>query len=208
MTIVVLLALALAGPGCFSLGGSPGEVHEYDLRPVSAETHAAVAPVATPTTLEVEAFSVDEALDREGIFWRRGVETGAYATHRWARPPQEAVRDVLAAALRGALAPVVVAMEPKLADPDLVLRAHLSRCEEVDREDHWLGVVELRVILLRRDGVELLRRTYLEEERAQARNPLGVVEALDRALGRLARDVARDIRRSRGIEDEAAKADR
>ena len=54
-------------------------------------------------------------------------------------------------------------------------------------------VLELRVILVRRDGVELLRRTYVDEEGVRERNPLGVVAALDRALERIARKLASDI---------------
>jgi ABC-type uncharacterized transport system auxiliary subunit len=194
-----ILVGALGLAGCFSLGGSPEEKHEYDLRPV-AEDPLAVAPLGTTATIEVEPFGIDEAIDRDAIVWRRGAEVGSYATHRWARPPQRAVREGVAAALQAALGATSAATEPPLADSELVLRAHLARCEEVDDDGAWSGAIELRVTLARRDGVELLRRTYAETERASARNPLAVVLALDRALARIGRDIASDVARvGRGV---------
>lgn len=193
-----LRCLGLAGllAGC-SLTGAPPEVREYDL------LVRAGAPAATPAdadadapalALQVDTFDADPVLDRDGLVWRRGeVEVGAYSLHRWARRPQDAVRDQLASALRE-VPGLTVASDPPLADPDLVLLGHLARCEEVDRGDHWFGVLELRVVLVRRDGVELLRRTYSVEEPARARNPPGVVDALHRAATRVARELVRDVR--------------
>jgi len=190
-----ILVLALGLAGCFSLGGSPEEIHEYDLRPVVDAL--AVAPLGTAVTIEVEPFGIDEALDRDAIVWRRGAVVGPYVTHRWARPPQRAVREAVAGALQAALGPAAtVATEPALADADLVLRGYLARCEEVDDDGSWSGAIELRVTLGRRDGVELLRKIYAETERAAARNPLGVVLALDRALARIGREVAGDVARA------------
>ena len=189
------LALALTLPGCFALGrGAPTEVREYHLVPATAAAPRSLAPVTTRATLEVEAFGVSEALAGEGLAWRRGdVEVGAYADHRWARPPQQAVREVVAAELARALPSLAVSTEPRAESPELVLRAYVSHCEEVDRGERWFGAIELRVALVGRDGRELLRRTYAGEEPARARNPLGVVAALRVVALRLGDEVARDV---------------
>lgn len=177
--------------GC-AFGGPPPQVREYDLW-VRGEP-SAVAPSPAPTlTLQLPPFDADPAVDRDGLVWRRGdVEVGVYSQHRWARRPQDAVRDLLARALRE-VPGTTVASEPPLADPDLVLVGHLARCEEVDRGARWWGVLELTVVLARRDGEELLRRTYVAEEPAHARNPPGVVAALRRAALRVAEEVADDV---------------
>jgi uncharacterized lipoprotein YmbA len=183
--------LAALVAGC-AFGGSPPQVREYDLL-IRAEPRATTPPTAPALTLQLPPFEADPALDRDGLVWRRGeVEVGAYSQHRWARPPQDAVRDLLARALRE-LPGTTVATEPPLLDPDLVLVGHLARCEEVDRGERWWGVLELTVVLARRDGEELLRRTYAAEEPAPARNPPGVVVALRRAALRVADEVAEDV---------------
>lgn len=186
------IGLAALVAGC-AFGGSPPEIREYDLL-VRGEPPAVVPMAAPALTLQLPPFEADPALERDGLVWRRGeVEVGAYSQHRWARPPQDAVRDLLAQALRD-LPGTTVATEPPLPDPDLVLVGHLARCEEVDRGERWWGVLELTVVLARPDGVELLRRTYVAEEPALARNPPGVVAALRRAALRVAEEVTSDVR--------------
>lgn len=188
---LALALLALTAPGCVGLGGEPVLVREWDLLP---EGPPAWAPGEGAPRLQLLPFSVSEVLDREALVWRKDeVQVGAYGDQRWARPPQEAAREVLAAALRRALgAGVAVVTSPPGADPDYVLAGHLARCEEVDRGDRWYGVVEVRVVLARPDGVELLRRTYAAEAPAHPRNPLGVVTALRRALNEVALAAAQD----------------
>lgn len=200
--LTLLVPLALLPAGCSLVGaGAPVEVREYDLLPAPAPDEAREADVV-PVTLQLPRFDVDPALDRDGLVWRRGaVEVGAYALHRWARPPQEAVRDGLARAL-AALPGVVVAAEPALPAPTHVLRAHLARCEEQDEGERWLGVLEVRVALARQGGPELLRRAYAERVPAAERNPAAVVAALriglERVAARLATDVASALRPGEG----------
>ncbi len=189
----IALVVAVLATGCLSLGaGDPVENREYDLIDASVGSRS-VAPIRSSATFQVEPFSVDGVLDRDSIVWRRGVEVGAYGHHRWARAPQQAARELVAAAIQRRLAWVVVVTDPPIADPELVLRAELTRCEEVDRGEEWFGVAELNVLVARRDGLELLRARHTGEERALARNPAGVVEALRRVLDRLADEVAADV---------------
>lgn len=193
-TLRALLAVsvALAAQGCLGLGGGePVLVREWDLLP---EGPAAWAPGERAPQLQLVPFTVSDVLDRDTLVWRRGeVQVGAYANQRWARPPQEAAREVVAAALRRAVGGgLAVATSPPVSDPEYVLAGHLARCEEVDRGERWFGVVEVRVVLARADGVELLRRTYAAEAPAHQRNALGVVTALQRALNDVALAFAQD----------------
>lgn len=195
--LALLAALALPTvAGCLGLGGGePVEVREWDLLP---EGPGAWSPGERVPQLQVLPFTVSPVLDRDALVWRKDeVQVGAYSNQRWARPPQEAGREVLAAALRDALGGgLAVATTPPVADPEYVLAGHLARCEEVDRGDRWYGVVEVRVVLARPDGVELLRRTYQAEAPAQERNALGVVVALRRALNEVALALAQDTSRT------------
>jgi uncharacterized lipoprotein YmbA len=188
---VLALSLLVLATGCISLGGSSPEVHEYDLRPLLDATRSSA--VLSSATIQVEPFGTDEALDRAGIVWRQGAEVGVYSAHRWTRPPQAAVREAVAASLRRVLQDATVATEPPLLSPGVVLRGHLTRCEEVDRAGVWYGALALEVVLERQDGVEIFRRSFSQEEPAVARNPLGVVEALERALARVTDALAREV---------------
>jgi uncharacterized lipoprotein YmbA len=219
-------ALALGASGCLSFGADPFEVRRYDLRPdpapppraADASKAAPGAPLRTgsPATTEealgaemvqVEEPTVDAALDREELVWRRGVvESGAYASHLWARPPAQAVREALAAALvaRGACAAAVT--EPPLASPDYRLFVHLARCEEVSKGEVYSGALEVRVALRRAtDGTEILRRTVAVEVAATVRNPMGVAEALSRALGTASSVVATAVAEALARERESAE---
>jgi ABC-type uncharacterized transport system auxiliary subunit len=198
----VLVPLAALAAGCISVGGGekPVDRRAWDLLP---EADPAPAPVAEgPESLWVEPFTVDRALDREEVVWRRdAIETGAWEHHRWARPPQEALRALVAEAIlrRGACA--IVATEPRPLAADFHLRGHLARCDEEDAGDRWTGVLDLRVVLVRKsDGAEVLRRTYARVEPAAARNPRGVVDAIRAAAAAALRDLAGDV--ARVLEEE------
>jgi len=190
---VVLLALTAAG--CISVGGGgdPVDDRAYDLVPPLRSDP--VPESAGLETLEVASFTVDPALDRDELVWRRGpVEIGGYAHHRWARPPAEAARSFVADALHRAGVCSVVATDPAPERADYVLRAHLSRCEEVDGEEGWTGVVELRVVVVRPAGrEEILRRVYARSVPAAVRNPGAVVEAIGQALESIGEDLAADL---------------
>lgn len=202
-----LAALVLTAPGCLGLGGGePVAVREWDLLP-EGPTPPTSARVEGLPRVQLPPFTVDPVLDRDALVWRRGeVEVGAYSGQRWARPPQEAAREVLAAALRratdGALA---VVTSPPATDPHYVLAGHLARCEEVDRGARWYGVVEVRVVLARPDGVELLHRTYRAEAPAHPRNPAGVVAALRRALNEVGLALGQDAAAALGVGGAAGK---
>jgi ABC-type uncharacterized transport system auxiliary subunit len=201
----LLLAPALlAAAGCLRFGGTepPLEVRSFDLQP---PLPAAVPPEAEgEEVLWVEPFDADPALDREEMVWRRaGEESGAYERYRWARPPAEAVREVLADALARSGIFAVVATDPRALRADYLLRGHLARFEEVDGEKGWEGAVEVRVVLLRAaDGEEVLRRTYARSEAAPARNPAGVVRALHAGLDAVAATLDEDVRRALAAERE------
>jgi ABC-type uncharacterized transport system auxiliary subunit len=187
--------LAALAAGCISVGGDgrPVDRRAYDLLPERpGDPPAAPVPAEGPETLWVEPFTTDAALDREEVVWRRGgVESGAWEHHRWARPPAEAVRGLVADALARGGVCAVVATDPRPLGADYHLRGHLARCDEEDAGDRWTGVLELRVALVRtRDGTEVLRRTYARVEPAAARNPPGVVRALRAAAAAAARDLA------------------
>jgi ABC-type uncharacterized transport system auxiliary subunit len=200
----LVLAAAAASAGCIRLGGSgaPLERRSFDLQP------PAPAPEPPETealeTLWVEPFGVDPALARTEMVWRRtGGEAGAYERYTWARPPEEQVRAVLADALYRSGAFAVVATEPRALTAEYALRGHLVRFEEVDGGKEWAGALEVRVALLRvSDGTEVLRRVYAGTERASARNPGGVVEALRIALAAAGRELARDVRQVMEAERE------
>ncbi len=142
------------------------------------------------------------------MVWRRGAaEAGAWERFLWARPPADAVRAFVADALVRAGTCAVVAAEPRAIAPDYSLRGHVERFEEVDGTASWAGELEVRVVLVRRsDGEEILRRTYARSERAPARNPGAVAEALKVGLGSVAGQVARDVKAVLEVERDKSAA--
>jgi ABC-type uncharacterized transport system auxiliary subunit len=199
---IAALALALGAAGCISVGsgGDPPDRRAYDLQP---SLPSPFPPDADgPEVLRLDPFTADAALDREGLVWRRdGIESGSYPNHRWARPPAEAVRAVLADALARRGVCSVVATDPPVEKADYVLHGHLVRCEEADAGDLWSAVLEVRVAVVRsRDGEEILRRTYARSEKTPERNPGGVVKALRRALDAAAEELATDLEEALEME--------
>ena len=204
--LLALLAAAAAG-GCIRFGGSgpAPERRTFDIQP----------PFPAPEPPEAEGievlwvgpFGVDPALARGEMVWRRGGgEAGAYERYTWARPPEEAVRAWMADALARSGAFAVVAAEPRILRADYALRGHLVRFEEVDGEKEWSGALEVRIALVRSsDGEEILRRVYACRERAPARNPAGVVEALRVCLASASADLSADVRQVLDAEREPAR---
>ena len=204
---LLLLALVPLLSGCLSLGGREegAPIHTYDLCVGPAEPPPVELVADDAPSLQVEPFTADPLLQGEGLVWRRGqVEVGAYRSFRWARAPQDALRDALAGALGQETAAVRVATEPPLPDPTWRLRGHLARCEELDRGDRWVGVLELHLSLTgAQDMQELWRRTYRVEEPAHPRNPPGVALALHRACERITAAAAADVRALLAAQEES-----
>ncbi len=191
----VLLLLALPLAGCITIGGGEGEAERrsYDL--VAPFPAGPLPPADGPEVLAVEPFSVDAALDREEIVWRSGpVESGAWGNFRWVRPPERGMREILASAVARSGAVAVVATDPAPSAADFRMRGHLARCEEEDGPDGWWGVLEVRIEVGAGPGREILRRTYARREKAAARNPTAVVEALRKAAEGMSLEVATDVR--------------
>ncbi|MHC4820903.1 MAG: ABC-type transport auxiliary lipoprotein family protein [Planctomycetota bacterium] len=200
----LLLAVFLLS-GCVTIGGEePVEERIYDIV-LSVPTGEGIEAEG-PESLQVAPFSVDPALDRDEMVWRQGeVESGAWGHHRWARPPAVMARSAVTATLRGAAVCAVVASEPETESADYVLRAHLERFEEMDREDGWYGLVTLTLTMDARDGREVLRRTVSVEERAEKRHPKAVAVALraslEAAAGTVRSLVAEALERERRRDD-------
>ncbi|MGE0710355.1 MAG: ABC-type transport auxiliary lipoprotein family protein [Planctomycetota bacterium] len=208
MRRVALACAALLLTGCLLGGGAEAPVERLYFLGAPPSSGPEPGPAAAPRGPErvwVEPFDADALLAQDGLVWRRGaVEAGVYADQRWARLPEVAARELVTAALRSA--GVRAASEPPPATPDLVLRAHLARCEVVTGEDRWAGRVELNVALARPDGTELLRRVLRREEPAALRNPLAAAAALQRALAELSGELAREV--SAALERARAAAGR
>ncbi|MHC4922944.1 MAG: ABC-type transport auxiliary lipoprotein family protein [Planctomycetota bacterium] len=187
----LLLAVFLLS-GCVTIGGEePVEERIYDIV-LSVPTGEGIEAEG-PESLQVAPFSVDPALDRDEM------------VHRWARPPAVMARSAVTATLRGAAVCAVVASEPETESADYVLRAHLERFEEMDREDGWYGLVTLTLTMDARDGREVLRRTVSVEERAEKRHPKAVAVALraslEAAAGTVRSLVAEALERERRRDD-------
>lgn len=193
---LAVLLLPLACAGCITIGGEDEgtERRSYDLAAPLPEGRP--VPADGPEVLSVEPFTVDAALDREELLWRRGaVESGAWESFRWVRPPEQGVREVLAAALARSGAVAAVATDPPAAEAEYRLRGHLARCDEEDGPGAWSGVLEVRIeVRDARTGESVLRRTYARREKAAARNPTAVVEAIRRSLDAVALELATDLR--------------
>lgn len=206
----LVAVVALLQAGCISLspGGKRGglpDLHEYDL---AAPTEAVARPGGGPErpALQLEPFSAADVIDRQELVWRAGdTQVGAYSMHRWARPPEEAVREALAASLADALPGVTVASALEASDPEWLLLGHLERCEEVDRGGQWSAVLEAHLVLRDREGTEVLRRSYAIEEEVRPRNPQAVIAALRRALVRLLEEATPDLAHAIERSQEAAR---
>lgn len=196
------LAATLVLSGCISFSAGAAnqlpDLHEYDLAAPREAERPAGRPGARPgRALQVARFGVSEVIDRQELVWRKDeLAVGAYSMHRWARPPEEAARHVLAAAVAAARPGLTVATELEAGDPGWVLEGHLVRCEEVDRGDRWFAVLELHLVLEDARGQELLRRAWAVEEDVHPRNPPGVVAALRRALLRVAEEAGDELARA------------
>lgn len=196
---VSLLPALLAG--CLSVGGRGDAVDErtYDLCAAAPAPAAVVEASHDAPGVQVERFQASSLLQREGLVWRRGeVEVGAYRRFRWARPPQDALREGVAAALRAEGGEGPVATEPPLPEPAWRLRGYLARCEELDEFEgdgqRWSGLLELHLALVRsEDGREVWRQTYRVVEPAPSRNPDGVAQALHRACEQVTAAAAVDL---------------
>lgn len=172
------LFLLLPIVGC---GGVP-ETHYYLLDyPLNSATSAA-APFEGH--LGVLDFTTTSKLQTERIVYRPDLyKVGYYEYHQWATPLASMITERLTGHLRAANLFQRVEGHPFQHPPALLLRGHIREFEEVDQGERWTAVSDIEFLLEdAATGEVWWRKSFRVVESVNPRNPVGVVEALSRAL--------------------------
>lgn len=191
-SLLLFLGLLILSAACSC--SSPPEVHYYvlNLRPPTER----VASQKTGLVLGIQPFRIDPVYgDRRLVYRRSAYEVAYYHYHQWATPLDEQVTALLGRYLKdsGLFGDVVV--YPSRTAADLLLEGNIREFGEEDGPEGWLAVVDLDLKLRDARTDRLVWDNRLRQQvPVRTKTPLGVVEALSRALEEVAAEIARSMR--------------
>lgn len=187
MRTAACICLSLILAAC---GGTPIKEHYYTL---SATPGAPVAATST-VSIHVGPVTVPEAVDRLGMVMRTSPHQVEISdAHRWAEPLKSAIPRVLAEALMRELGTARVTASRLGAGPGADFRVAV----EVQRFDSSLeqgALLDALWTVTPAKGAARQGRSTIAEPLA-AREPAGLAAAHSRALERMAREIAAEIRK-------------
>ena len=185
LQILVLLGVGLGLCACRS---APPAITYYTLDPLSLETASVQASAGiTPLTVGIGPVSLPTYLERTQIVTRSGDHTLAVNDfHRWAGPLDEEILRVLVVSVGKALPGAEVLPYPwgHRTDPTHQVRLALQRFDgQIGGQVHLRGTWHL---ICHSDPDKRVGRTFDISEAVTAPGMTGLVDAQNRALGKLA----------------------
>lgn len=195
--LLVAAAASVASAGC----GSTNRIHYYTL----GEGSPAVAAVddTTKPLIRVERLTVAEPYAGRRIVYRPTQnEIAFWEYHQWATPTGRMITARLANRLgKSGMFRGVDCFPYSWGDAEFVLRGTVLAFEELDRGSEWYAHVKIFLELTnRKKGRSTIWSSKIEvEEKAAAREPKALVDALssalDEAIGKAEAGIAGAINR-------------
>lgn len=190
--VLALVGLSAALSAC---GGSPPPPeHFYRLNPPALSTPAQ----ALPGILIVERLRADGVTGERPITYSRSSDDKSLSTYRyhlWTEAPGRMLQQLLAKALKDAKAARDVLTDEVRAEGDWILKGRLLHFEQVLGGGRAKVVLEADLSLLKAKDYSLAHHAvYLEEQTADGESPAAAVDAMQKALDRLAARLANDLK--------------
>lgn len=197
--VILVGGLALVSAGACSIKSETAPSHFYMLRSLPTDASSSATQGAGGPVLVLGPVRVASYLDRPQIVTKgSGSEVKLSEFERWAEPLKDNVKAVLASNLSVLVPTERISFYPARLPPDVDLRIAV----EVLRFDGSLGgdaVLEARWSLFGSDAEEpILTKRSRFEHATGGPGYDAFVEALNRALEALSREVAQEVRRAVG----------
>jgi uncharacterized lipoprotein YmbA len=197
MTAAIIAAMII--PGCATLNDPPEPVQYYTLSypapdaPANGTAHPGVV-------LAVKAFDAgDPYRSRQMVYADNQYRRQTYVYHQWISKPADMLRDRLVRDLRAAqVAGAVLCAEKSLQPPTHTLEVFIEAFHEDDAGNPWQAVLTLTATLAGNPDLDsnpsvLLQKTYEVRKDLDQNNPLGLAEAMSKALARSSNRIIADI---------------
>jgi ABC-type uncharacterized transport system auxiliary subunit len=184
------IAIAAVGLTALSCGSVP-EVRYYMVNLPVMEQQSQGDHQGLPVSLGVSTLRASPVYEDDRIIYRQSpYEVNFYHYRRWVVAPSEMVSEKVYQrfAESGTFAEVVRYNGGR--DVDYVLSGDLLAFEEWDENDAWYAQVGLRTRLTATGTGEVVwEETFFRRKRAEAKDPVRVVEAMSEALDEIVAEV-------------------
>ncbi len=186
----------------FASCSAPPEIHYYTLDPemqVASEDHSD-APVF-PYRVGVVKLDGGVLYGDDRIIYRQTpYEVKHWNYRRWIAPPNELVTQTLRGVLKQEKIFSDVVGYPAPLPPRYMLSGKLLAFEEWDRPEGWLGRVAFRLTLTDLESRQVVwEDSFSAEEPVAQKQPVAVVQSLNRALQRCLQQVVDSLRKQAAL---------
>lgn len=195
-TPLVFLLLLFSLFSCSGPNRARYEVQFYDLE-YSPPHFTQTKPL--PVVIKVEPFNAAPDLHTSGIVYRdQSFRIKTYPYHKWRANPDELVRYYLLRDLRASGLFRAVLPNSSRSTASYVLEGSVDEFLEWDEDSIWEAVLSVNITLIRpgaRGDTKrlVMQKNYRTTETCERKNPVGVVEAMSRAMARTSRQIIIDI---------------
>lgn len=199
LIFTLLLGLGLSAASCANLSQPSPRIEFYTLEyePPRIEGQASLAAL-----IQVERFSAAPLYNTSQIIYRdRSFTRSAYGYHKWRSNPADLVTYFLARDLKesGLFRAVVPRDSGQI--PTHVLEGTVEEFLELDGEDSWEALLTISLTLAAAKEPDISKRilfqkTYRVRTPCRHKNPMGLAEAMSRAMAVLSAGAIRDIHRA------------
>ncbi|MFO8141030.1 MAG: ABC-type transport auxiliary lipoprotein family protein [Marinobacter sp.] len=194
--VLMITALAAVVHGCGAIKSQPEQVSLYTLSypaPRALKTDS-----SSSALLEVKPFLAAGPYRSDRIVYAESkYKRSSYVYHKWQTEPAGMVGDLIMRDIRASQVAETVVSAPD-TPPTHTLQATIDSFYEDDSQDTWEAVLELTVTLSDNssDSPEnriILHKTYTERKAMEQNNPLGLAEAMSRAVEEVSTRMIKDI---------------
>ena len=168
-SLVLISILAALGIGCTQLIGGRAEIRQNRLYLIEAKTIRSFLEGSErpyPVVIEIEAFSVSRAYNRNEIIFRRNeLEIQLDKGHSWAVRPADMITDAVGEYLKDANLFSLIGRDFIEQEADFNLRGTVKTIERYDSGDIWFARLAISMRLIRRSDSKIIWRRDFDEER-------------------------------------------
>ncbi|MFO7930754.1 MAG: ABC-type transport auxiliary lipoprotein family protein [Thermodesulfobacteriota bacterium] len=193
---IVLAALAAAVYGCGAFKSQPEQIKLYTLS--YPAPRALKTDFSSAALLEVKPFRAAGPYRSDRMVYAESkYKRSSYVYHKWQTEPAGMVGDLIMRDIRASQVAEAVVSDPD-ARQTHSLRGNIEAFYEDDSQDPWEAVIEITFTLSENSANSpesrvILHRTYTERKTLEQNNPLGLAEAMSRAVEKVSARMIKDM---------------
>jgi len=195
----ILFVILIVIAGCLGKQRPPAKIDYYTLE---YELNKFDGLEPTPFVLRFERFSVAPVYNSSNIIYKTGKSRrDAYNYHKWRANPGDMVTSFLSRDLKNSSLFKAIFEPGSRFSSSHVVSGTVDEIFEQDERYSWKAVLSVTITLIKENEADISKRIlfqkrYRASEKCSRKNPLGIAEAMSRAMAGISEKIIADVYKS------------